>query len=156
MNLNATLIGQTIAFIVFVWFCRRYVWPLFAAVLEERRQKIADGIAAADRAEKELKAAQAESDERIGKAKRDAAAIIEQADRRAAQIVDEAKDQARQEGQRLIAAAESEIEQEMNRAKEALRGQVAAIALSGAEKILQRSVDQKANAEMLDKLAAEL
>lgn len=156
MNLNATLIGQSIAFIVFLWFCKQYVWPLFAAVMEERQKKIADGLEAAARAEKDLELAQAKSSEQLKEAKSDAAAIIDQANKRATQIVDEAKEQAREEGQRIIAGAQAEIEQEVNRAKEALRSKVSEIAVAGAERILEGSVDQAANEEMLNKLASEL
>ncbi|MGI9250026.1 MAG: F0F1 ATP synthase subunit B [Pseudohongiellaceae bacterium] len=156
MNFNATLIGQTIAFIVFVWFCKQYVWPLFAAVLEERKQKIADGLEAAARAQKDLELAQAKVSEQLKEAKTDAAAILDQANKRASQIVDEAKQQAREEGQRIITSAKAEIEQEVNRAKETLRTQVAAIAVTGAEKILEKSIDEAANEELLNKLAKEL
>lgn len=156
MNFNATLIGQTIAFLFFLWFCKKYVWPLFANVLEERKKRIADGLEAAARAEKDLELAQQKSTDQLKEAKVEAAAIIDQANKRAAQIVDEAKEQAREEGQRIIAGANAEIEQEVNRAKEALRAQVAAIAISGAEKILEQSIDQAANEDMLNKLASEL
>lgn len=156
MNFNATLLGQTIAFIFFVWFCKKYVWPLFAAVLEERKKRIADGLEAAARAEKDLELAQQKSTEKMKEAKAEAAAIIDQANKRAAQIVDEAKEQAREEGRRIIAGANAEIEQEVNRAKEALRAQVSAIAISGAEKILEKAVDPAANEEMLNRLASEL
>lgn len=156
MNLNATIIGQSIAFAFFVWFCMKYVWPPIVAVLEERAKKISDGLQAAERAEKDLALAQEKSTEQMKEAKQEAAAIIEQANKRAAQIVDEAKEQARAEGQRIIAGANAEIEQEVKRAKQQLREQVAAIALAGAEKILEKSVDKAANEEMLDKLANEL
>lgn len=156
MNLNATLIGQSIAFLVFLWFCKQYVWPLFAAVMEERKQKIADGLEAAARAEKDLELAQAKSTEQLKEAKTEAAAIIDQANKRAAQIVDEAKEQAREEGQRIIVGAQAEIEQEVNRAKEELRSRVSEIAVAGAQKILEGAVDQAANEDMLNKLASEL
>lgn len=156
MNFNATFIGQTIAFAFFLWFCKTYVWPLFSAVLQERKQKIADGMEAAARAQKDLELAQAKSIDQLKEAKVQAAALIDQANKRAAQIVDEAKEQAREEGKRIIAGANAEIEQEVNRAKEALRAQVSAIAIAGAEKILERSIDKAANEEMLNKLAAEL
>jgi F-type H+-transporting ATPase subunit b len=125
-------------------------------IMEERRQKIADGLEAAARAQKDLELAQAKSTDQLKEAKADAAAIIDQANKRGAQIVDEAKEQAKEEGKRIIAGAQAEIEQEMNRAKEALRAQVTAIAIAGAEKILEGSVDQAANEEMLSKLASEL
>ena len=156
MNLNATLIGQSIAFLFFLWFCKQYVWPLFAEVMEERKKKIADGLEAAARAEKDLELAQAKSSEQLKEAKSDAAAIIDQANKRAAQIVDESKEQAREEAQRIITGAHAEIEQEVNRAKETLRSRVSEIAIAGAEKILEGSVDQAANEEMLNKLASEL
>lgn len=156
MDITLTIIGQSIAFFVFWWFCQSKVWPLFSNVLEERKKKIADGLEAAARAEKDLEAAQARSTDQLSEAKAQAASIIEQANRRATQIVDEAKEQAREEGQRIIAGANAEIEQEINRAKEDLREQVAAIAIAGAEKILEKSVDRAANEEMLNKLAAEL
>ena len=156
MNINATFLGQMIAMAFFVWFCSKYVWPPFIAIMEERRKKIADGLEAAARSEKDLELAQVKSAEKLNEAKLGAAAIIDQANKRAAQIVDEAKEQAREEGQRIIAGANAEIEQEVNRAKEALRSQVSPIAVAGAEKILEGSVDQAANEEMLSKLAAEL
>lgn len=156
MILNATIIGQSVAFAIFVWFCTKYVWPPIVAILEERTKKIADGLQAAERAEKDLALAQAASGDQLREAKQQAAGILEQANKRAAQIVDEAKDQAREEGQRIIAGANAEIEQEINRAKENLRGQVATLAIAGAEKILEKSVDQAANEEMLAKLANEL
>lgn len=156
MNFNATFIGQSIAFLFFLWFCKKYVWPLFAEILEERKKRIADGLEAAARAEKDLELAQHKAIEQLKEAKAEAASIIDQANKRAAQIVDEAKLQAREEGQRIIAGAQAEIEQETNRAREALREQVAAIAVAGAEKILEGAVDHAANEEMLNKLAAEL
>ncbi|PPC77874.1 hypothetical protein WH50_13560 [Pokkaliibacter plantistimulans] len=156
MNLNATLIGQAIAFAVFVLFCMKYVWPPVTAALAERQKKIADGLDAADRAKRDLELAQASAADQLRSSKEQAAKIIEQANKRANQIVEEAKEQAMAEGQRLKAAAQAEIEQDVNRAKEALRGQVAVLALAGAEKILGASVDEKAHSELVSKLAAEL
>ena len=156
MNLNATIIGQSIAFAVFVWFCMKYVWPPITAILEERQRKIAEGLEAADRAQRDLNLAQNKAADELRDAKKQGAEIIELANKRAAQIVDEAKEKAREEGQRLIAAANAEIDQEVHRAKEALRKQVAAIAIAGAEKILERSIDQAANEDLVNKLASEL
>jgi len=156
VNFNATFIGQSIAFLFFLWFCKQYVWPLFANILEERRKRIADGMEAAARAQKDLELAQEKSTDQLKKAKADAAVIIDQANKRAAQIVDEAKVQAREEGKRIVAAANAEIEQEINRAKENLRKEVAAIAVAGAEKILEAKIDQAANEELINKLASEL
>jgi F-type H+-transporting ATPase subunit b len=156
VDFNLTFIGQSVAFFVFWWFCQSKVWPLFTNILDDRRQKIADGLEAAARGEKDLELAQAKVVEQLKEVKVQAATIIDQANKRGTQIVDEAKDQAREEGQRIISGANAEIEQEMNRAKEALREQVSAIAIAGAEKILESSVDQAANEEMLSKLASEL
>ncbi|MBL4819839.1 MAG: F0F1 ATP synthase subunit B [Gammaproteobacteria bacterium] len=156
MDFNLTLVGQSIAFFVFWWFCQKMVWPLFSNILEDRKKKIADGLEAADRAQRDLMLAQEKSTDSLKEAKAVAAGNIDQANKRASQIIDEAKDQAREEGKRLIVAANSDIEQEVNRAREALRTQVAAIAIAGAEKILESSIDQAANEELINKLASEL
>ena len=156
MDLNATIIGQSIAFFVFVWFCMKYVWPPITGALAERQKKIADGLEAASRAEHNLERAQERSAELLKDAKVSSAGIIDQANKRANQIVEEAKEKAREEGSRLIAGAQAEIEQQINRAREQLRMQVASIAVAGAEKILEASVDEKAHAQLLDKLAASL
>lgn len=156
MNINYTLIGQMIFFAAFVLFCMKYVWPYIMAAMTEREKKIADGLAAADRASKDLELAQKKAGQNLTEAKAQAAELIEQANKRSNQIVDEAKDIARQEGERLIAAAHAEIEQEKNRAKEALRAEVAAIAIAGAEKILGSTIDASKHGELLDKLAADI
>ena len=156
MNINLTIIGQIVAFIAFVAFCMRYVWPPILAAMEERQQKIADGLDAADRAVRDLDAAQSKVSDQLKEAKQAAAGIIDQANKRANQIVDEAKEQATAEGERLKVAAQAEIEQEVNRAKEELRATVAGLAIAGAEKVLEASIDDKANKAIVDKLAAEL
>ena len=156
MNINLTIIGQSVAFAVFVWFCHRYVWPLFANVLEERKRVIADGLEAAVQAEAKLETASRESARQLDEAKTSAAGVIEQANRRASQIIDEARQQAQVEAERIMTAAQAEIEQEANRAREELRAQVSVIAIAAAEKILGREVDRAANEEMLTQLAAEL
>ena len=156
MNMNATLLGQAIAFSLFVWFCMKYVWPPIMQAIEERQKKIAEGLDAAERASRDLELAKEKATQALREGKEQAAGIIDQANKRASQIVDEAKEQAIAEGERLKAAAQAEIEQEINRAKEALRSQVASLAITGAEKILSKSVDSKAQAELVDKLAAEL
>ena len=156
MNLNYTLVGQMIFFAGFVLFCMKYVWPPIMAAMAEREKKIADGLAAADRASKDLELAQKKAGQNLTEAKVQAAELIEQANKRSSQIVDEAKHTARQEGERLIAAAKAEIEQEKNRVIEELRKEVASVAIAGAEKILGSSVDASKHSEMLDKLAAEI
>lgn len=156
MNLNLTLIGQAISFAIFVWFCMKYVWPPVIAALEERSKKIADGLEAANRASRDLELAQEKATQTLRESKGQAAEIIEQANKRANQIIDEAKEQALTEGQRLRTAAQSEIEQDVMRAKEALRAQVSVLAVTGAEKILGAIVDEKAHSELVEKLAQEL
>lgn len=156
MDLNATIIGQSIAFFIFVWFCMKYVFPPVNAILEERQKKIADGLEAADRAQRDLNLAQNKAADELREAKVKSAEIIELANKRASQIVDDAKEKAREEGQRLINGAKAEIDMEIQRAREILRAQVAAIAIAGAEKILETSIDQAANEELVKKLASEL
>ena len=156
MNLNATIIGQIIAFFLFAWFCSAIVWPPIMRALAERQKKIADGLEAASRAGHDLELAQQRAAEMLREAKTNSASIIDQANKRANQIIDEAKEKAREEGNRLKVGAQAEIDQQINRAREQLRQQVAALAIAGAEKILESSVDQKAHADMLNKLAAGL
>jgi F-type H+-transporting ATPase subunit b len=156
MNMNATFIGQIIWFALFVVFCMKFVWPPISAALDERKQKIADGLSAADRASRDLELAQEKAGEDLREAKAKAAEIIEQANLRANQVVEDAKAQARTEGERLIVQAQAEIEREVNSAREQLRREVAVLALAGAEKVLASEVNPAAHKQMLDQLAAEL
>jgi F-type H+-transporting ATPase subunit b len=156
VNINLTLFGQMVTFAIFVWFCMKFVWPVIIGAMEERQQKIADGLDAADRAMRDLEAAKSEATDQMKEAKQEAAGIVDQANKRANQIVDEAKVLAVAEGDRLKVAAEAEIEQEINRAKEELRSKVAGLAIAGAEKILEASIDDKANRALVDKLATQL
>ncbi len=156
MNINMTLIGQLVTFVLFVMFCMKYVWPHIAAAMEERAEKIADGLAAADRANHDLELAQGKAVERLKEAKEEAAGIVDAAHKRANQIVEESKDQARVEGERIKEAARAEIDQAVNRARETLRSQVATLALAGAEKVLAAEIDAQRHSELVDNLAAEL
>jgi len=156
VNINLTLFGQMVTFAIFVWFCMKFVWPVIITAMEERQQKIADGLDAADRAMRDLAAAQDKATDQMKEAKQEAAGIVDQANKRANQIVEEAKQQAITEGDRLKVAAEAEIEQEINRAKEELRASVAGLALAGAEKVLEASIDDKANRALVDNLASQL
>ena len=156
MNINATLIGQAIAFAIFVLFCMKFVWPPVIAALHERQKKIADGLDAANRAARDPELAHEKAGQQLREAKAQAAEIIEQAKKSANQIVDEARDQARAEGDRMIAQAKAQIEQELNSVKDALRAQVGALAVSGAEKILGASIDANAQKQLVDQLAAEI
>jgi F-type H+-transporting ATPase subunit b len=156
VNINLTLIGQMVTFCVFVWFCMKFVWPPIMAAMAEREKKIAEGLAAADRASHDLELAQEKAVERLKEAKEEAAGIVDSANKRANQIVEEAKDAAVVEADRVKASAHAEIEQESNRAREALRRQVAALSLAGAEKVLGAEIDQASHNELLEKLAQEL
>ncbi len=156
MDPNLTLIGQTIAMIVFVWFCMKFIWPPIMNAIEERQTQIADGLAAAARGQQSLDKAQAEADDVVDDARKQATVILDQAHARANEIVAEGKTDGSKERERQVAAARAEIEQEANRAREELRGQVSAIAVASAEKILRREIDSKAHADILSKLAAEL
>ncbi|MGJ8692894.1 MAG: F0F1 ATP synthase subunit B [Thalassotalea sp.] len=156
MNLNATLIGELIAFVVFVVFCMKYVWPPIIGAIEDRQATIADGLAASDRAEKELELAQEKAVAQLKDAKAQAAEIIEAAKKRETQLIEEAAEKAQAEKTKILAAGHAEIETERNRVKEELRKQVAVLAVAGAEKILERSIDAAAHSDILDKLVAEL
>ncbi len=156
MDINMTLIGQTIAMIIFVWFCMKYIWPPIMSAIEERQTQIADGLAAAERGQQSLDKAKVEADEIVDDARKQATTILDQAHARANEIVSEGKADGTKERERQVAAAVAEVEQESNRAREELRGQVSAIAVASAEKILQREIDKKSHEDILSKLAAEL
>lgn len=156
MNLTATIIGQMVAFAIFIYLTYRFVWPPIVAAMAERSKRIAEGLQAADRAEKDLELAQKKAVEQLTAAKKEAAGIIDQANKRAIEIVEEAKLKALQEAERVKASAQAEIELAASRAKEELRGKVVSLALAGAEKILESSIDQNAHNELVNKLANEL
>lgn len=145
-----------LVFLAFVWFTMKFVWPPLSKALEERQDKIANGLAAAERGRRELELAQHRVKDELKQAKIQANDIIEKASRRATQIIEEAKDDARLECQRIAKVAEEQLEQEVNRAKESLRKQVAGLAIAGAEVILKREIDEKANVALLDKLIEEI
>lgn len=156
MNINATLIGQSIAFFLFVLFVMKYVWPPLIAALDERKKTIADGLAAAERGQHEQELAEKAAEKHIKEAKEQAAEIVSQAQKRATEIVEEAKDDAKEEAHRIVTAANAEIEQEVNRAKEHLRQQVAAITIAGAEKVLKREINESAHNDIVDELIAQI
>ena len=156
MNINATLIGELIAFLVFVIACMKWVWPPIIGAIETRQQKIADGLAASDRAEQDLRLAQENAKKQLIEAKAQGAALIDQAKKREAQIIEEAAVKAQAEREKILAQAIAEVDAERIRAKEDLRKQVAALAVAGAERILQRSIDEAAHSDILEKLVAEL
>ncbi len=156
MDINLTLIGQTIAMIVFVWFCMKFIWPPILAALEERQAQIEEGLAAADKGKESLARAATEAEDIVAEARKQATGILDQAHARANEIVAEGKADGVKERERQLAAARAEIEQEAHRAREELRGQVSAIAIASAEKILKREIDGKAHDDILGQLAREL
>ena len=156
MDINLTLIGQTIAMTVFVWFCMKFVWPPIVGIIEERQTQIADGLAAAEKGTRALDDARGKVDEMVGEARTQARQIIDQANQRANAIVEEARNDANQERERILASAQSEVEQEVHRARDELRAQVATVAVAGAERILAREIDASAHRDLLDQLAREI
>lgn len=156
MNLNLTLIGQMISFAIFVWFCLKYVWPPIIQALDERQSKIAQGLADADKAAKELDVAQSKVDDQLNEAKAQAAQILDQARKQAAKLVEDAQEKARAEAEKIVEQGKAEIDQEVNAAREQLRAQVSELAVQGAGKILGKSVDAAAHVELIDQLAKEL
>lgn len=156
MNINATLILQSIAMMIFAWFCMKFIWPPLLKAMDERRARIADGLAAADRAEKALEEANIEVEVQINAARDKAGEIVDQANQRHSQILDQAKEDATSERQRQVAAAEADITQAANQAREELRASVAKLAVLGASRILEKEVDAETHRELLDKLIAEI
>lgn len=151
-----TLFGELIAFIVFVLFCMKFVWPPLNNAIEARQQKIADGLAAGERAEKDLQLAQAKIADELKEAKAQAAEIIAQAKKRAEDSIEEGKKRGEQERENIIAAGQAEVQAERNRLREELRKQVAMLAIAGAEKIIEREIDKNAHSDIVEKLVAEL
>ena len=156
MSINLTMLGQLVSFVLFVLFCMKFVWPPLTEIMRQRQKDIAEGLEKAAAAEAQLADANSAAEEELEEAKKRAAELIAQANARASQIVEEAKAKAGEEGERILADAQSKIEQEVNQAREALRAQVSVLAVEGAEKILEASVDREAHQDMLNKLAASL
>ena len=156
MNINLTLLGQAISFAIFVWFCVKYVWPPILKALEERETRIADGLAAAEKGQRDLETAGQRVEQILQEGRDRAQEFVNQSQKRADEIVDLAKNAASEEGERILAAARGQIDQERNEARESLRKEVATLALAGAEQVLMREVDANAHREVLDKLTAEI
>lgn len=156
MNINFSLIAQAIMFALFILFTMKLIWPYMLRAIETRQKTIADGLAAAERGHRELEEASQRADQTVAEARGRAADILAQTERRATQLIEEAKSAAKGEGEREKAAAKAEIEQEFARAREQLRDQVAALAVAGAEKILQREVDAKAHSDLLESIRRQL
>jgi F-type H+-transporting ATPase subunit b len=156
MNINFTLFAQAATFALFIWFTAKFVWPYLMRAIETRQKNIAEGLAAAERGKQDLEQAAVRTSDMLREARQQAQEILAQAERRSAQIIEEAKSAAGEEGARLVTAAKAEIEQEVSRARETLRTQVAALAIAGAEQILRREVDAKVHADLLASVQSEL
>ena len=156
MNINATLLGQALTFGILIWFTMKYVWPPLITAMQDRQARIAEGLAAAEKAKHDLALAEKRAKEILRDSKQQAAEVQAQAQKRANEIIELAKTTAREEGERLVAAARTEIDQELQRAKEQLKGQIASLALAGAEQVLMQEVDKTKHNAALDRLAAQL
>ncbi len=156
MEINATLVGQLITFALLVWFTMKYVWPPITKAMIEREKRIAEGLEASDRSKLELEQAASEALSIIRDAKQEASQVVDQAHKRSVQIVEEAKENARTESKRIVEHAQDQIALEVSQTKEALRKQLAGLAVAGAEKILKRQLDTSTNAALLDEFAAEI
>ena len=156
MNINATLFLQAVVFAILVWFTMKFVWPPITKALDERAQKIADGLAAADKAKSELASANSRVEQEMAQSRNETASRLADAERRAQGIIDEAKGRATEEGNKIIAAAKAEAEQQAVQAREALREQVAVLAVKGAEQILRKEVNAGVHADLLSRLKTEL
>jgi len=156
MNINLTLVAQGITFFAFIWFTVKFVWPPILAAIEERRTTIANGLAAADKGARSLEDAQVKIAGMVEEARGQARQILDQAQTRANGLVDEARVGATQERERILQSGQAEVAQQLNRARDELRAQVAGIAVAGAEKILAREIDPRAHQDLLDKLAAQI
>ena len=156
MNINLTLVSQAVAFAIFIWFVVRFIWPPLMHAIETRQKNIAEGLAAADKARSELSAANKRVEDELARTRNEAAARMADVERRAQALIEEAKTRATEEGNRIIAAAQAEAGQQMVKAREALREQVAVLAVKGTEQILRREVNTAVHADLLNRLKTEL
>jgi F-type H+-transporting ATPase subunit b len=156
MNINLTLIAQLVSFAVFVWFTMKFVWPPLVRAMDERKAKIAEGLASAERGKHEQELAQKRATATLHEAKQQAAEIRANAEKQAALIIEEARDKAKEEGNRQLVAAQAEIEQETNKAREVLRARVAELAVLGAERILRKEIDADAHTEIVQSVANQI
>ena len=156
MEINATLLGQMVAFAIFVWFTMKFVWPNLSEAMRARQEKISDGLAASERGQQELEKAEAHREELLKEARQQASEILDQANRRSNEILEEARESARREGERQLSQAQAQIEQELTQARTELRDQVVTLAVTGASRVLEREVDAKAHNDLLQDLAKQL
>ncbi|MFC0180655.1 F0F1 ATP synthase subunit B [Thorsellia kenyensis] len=156
MDINLTILGQAVCFVLFVLFCMKFVWPPIIGAIEKRQKEIADSLASAQQGKQEMEQAKAEVSGQIKQAKEEALAIVELANKRRSQIIEEAQLEAEKERSRILQQAQAEIEAERVKARDELRKKVALLAIAGAEKIIERSIDESANSDIVDKIVAEL
>ena len=156
MSINATLIGQMITFALLVWFTMKYIWPPLFDSLEERKKKIAEGLAAAERSQEDIRAAEEQARNVLKAAKEQSSEILTMAQKRATEIVEESKDVAKKDGERLILQAKSQIDQEMQQVRESLRAEVATLALDAAEQILGAEIDKAKHQEIINNVSSKL
>lgn len=156
MEINATLIGQAIVFLILIWFTVKFIWPPLTRAIEERQKKIAEGLSAAERGQKDLEDAKSRADAIIREARERANQIVDQASRRSNEIIESAKTAASQEGERLVAAARAEVAVEVSHVREQLRREVGQLVVRGASRLLEREIDPKTHAQLLDNLAKEI
>jgi len=156
VSINATLIGQMITFALLVWFTMKHVWPPIMQALEERKKKIAEGLAAADKGRHEMELAEKRAAGLLREAKEQAADIVSLAQKRAGEVIDESKQSAREEGERIVTSARAEIDREVQKAREGLRAQVATLAVGAAEQILRKEVDRARHKDIIDNLGKAL
>lgn len=156
MNINATLIGQSLSFFLFVWFCKKFVWPPMVNAMQERQNQIADGLAAAEKGQQAQEIAEKEAAQLISEAKSQAAEIVANAEKRGNSVVEEAKTTATSEKERIIASAQAEVEQDVHSARESLRTQVSSIAVAAASKIVDKEIDEAAHADLIEDLVQQL
>jgi F-type H+-transporting ATPase subunit b len=156
MDINATLLGQMLVFGILIWFSWKFIWPPLVKAVEDRQKKIADGLAAAERGQKELHQASGEAAGIVNEAREKALKIVDQANRRSNEIIEEARSTAITEGQRLVGDARQEVALEQSRARDALRKDVAQLAVAGASRLLEREIDARAHADLIEKLAREI
>jgi F-type H+-transporting ATPase subunit b len=156
MEINATLLGQMLVFGILIWFSWKFIWPPLVKAVDDRQRKISEGLAAAERGQKELQQSHGDAAAIVNEAREKALKIVDQANRRSNEIVDEARATAIAEGQRLVGDARQEVQLEQARARDALRKDVAQLAVAGASRLLGREIDQKAHADLIEKLASEI
>ncbi len=156
MEINATFVGQAVAFLIFAVLCMKYVWPPLLNAIEKRQKEIADGLTAAEKAKKSLELAKEDAAETVRSAKAEAQRIIEEANKTRSQIIDKASVEAQEERKKILDLAQSEIESEKNKAREDLRSEVISLAIAGAEKIINEKIDEKSDEAMLKKIADSL